>query len=214
MPCLFTAVVMELLCCVHMAPLRTDICLREPSFGPWTFPNKVLSEIKNLVRFCKLDHFPLFSFSEHHKQNSPPAQISEPHENQMISLRPFLCYLVWVTFHQSSLDQPLYASADYKVRGPLNLSGCWCSSNYSASTMPCRLEHCDHSNWFCISSHLFCPLSRAVGLNHARKMHPTPIFCLLRTEWRMTVEVFPSLCRGPHSAILYHFTWKKKIAVY
>lgn len=52
----------------------------------------------------------------------------------MISLRPFLCYLVWVTFHQSSLDQPQYASADYKACGPLNLSGCWCSSNYSAST--------------------------------------------------------------------------------
>lgn len=77
-----------------------------------------------------------------------------------------------------------------------------CPADWSTVTTPTVL----------LFSHIFFfyPLSRALSLNHVRKMHPSPIFCLLRTEWRMTAEVFfPSLCKRPQSAMLDHIPCKR-----
>lgn len=88
----------------------------------------------------------------------------------------------------------------------LNLSGSCCSSNYSVSTHALQ----NRAPWplqlilYLVTSFVVL-LSRAVGLSHVRKMQPSPIFCLLRTELRMTAEVF----FFTSSSMLDSLTWKR-----
>lgn len=56
------------------------------------------------------------------------------HTVKTFSLGALFFVVIWVNFHQSSLDQLQCTSADYQVSGPLNLLGSCCSSNYSVST--------------------------------------------------------------------------------
>lgn len=107
-------------------------------------------------------------------------------------------------------------SVDPKVSRPSNLLRCWCSSYYSVSAhalqsgalWPLRLV------LYLVTS-FFCPFKQSSGHKPWEETHPTPIFCWLRTEWRMTIELPPLfLLRRPQSVPLDHFTCKSRLTVY
>lgn len=188
------------------------------SFTLWHRGNYRLQLTKFKVRletsFRKVTwNMTIFSSIQSTTKTSSRNLWTSAHTIKTFSLGPFF-FVIWVNFHQSSLDQLQCTSADYQVSGPLYHLGSCCSSNYSVSTHALQIG----ALWplqlfFYLATSFFYPLSTQP--KPCEENAPFPNF--LPVENRVKDDrrsFFSSLSKRPQSAMLDPLPLQKNIKVY